>query len=111
MVADIVGICSSHPDPDMWFPDMDNGRPTQAKVVALAERVEHAVKLCNECPVMVECLAEGMKEENLPHGIWGGLLAGERLATLGKRREDFPPQSDKGKAMDLFVRLEPWLRW
>jgi len=39
-----------------------------------------ALAICAECPIKEACRAEGMKPENIDNGIWGGTLAGERIA-------------------------------
>ena len=37
------------------------------------------LSICKNCPMKKPCFDEGMKPENIPHGIWGGTLAGERI--------------------------------
>lgn len=101
----IIGNCTGDANPDAWFPEIPNGRPTQAKLKALVADIEYALDGCSSCLKKDECLAEGMQEENLPHGIWGGLLAGERIKLLGHVRSDFAMQSDKGRALDFSDRL------
>jgi hypothetical protein len=46
-----------------------------------------AKKICDMCPVKMECLKEGLQEENLKTHqgeglIWGGLLVSERALML-----------------------------
>lgn len=77
------GSCSTHPNPDLWFPEQPQGRPSNAKRKLLANKVMLAIAICEGCPVKEACLAEGMKPENLEHGIWGGLMAGERILLSG----------------------------
>lgn len=48
----------AHTDPELWFPE--RGGPAQA-----------AIRICNNCPVRVQCLDYAMSE-HLPFGIWGG---------------------------------------
>jgi len=43
-----------------------------------------AIELCNKCPIRTNCLNEGLKDENLDYGIWGGLLPGERILMVDK---------------------------
>ncbi len=31
------------------------------------------------CSVKDLCLEEGMRKDNLEHGVWGGVMAGERM--------------------------------
>lgn len=46
-----------------------------------------AMAICQECPIRTLCLEQGMREENIEHGIWGGMLAGERIM-LAKARNN-----------------------
>jgi len=45
--------------------------------------------MCRICPVKTECLAEGMRQENMTNfdstsgSIWGGKFLGERLNIRG----------------------------
>lgn len=105
----IVGNCTNHANPDWWFPEYENGRPAESKVLALVETIGKAKALCNTCPVKDECLSEGMSDKDLPFGIWGGKLAGERIASLGKKRSDYGKQTDEGRAMDFYERIKPRL--
>ena len=120
----INGNCTGDANPDYWFPEMPSsgGRPNLENLKAVAEQVNYALKLCASCPVKEECLAEGMKTEqmprgvmgwgNLPHGIWGGLMAAERLELAGIKRESYPPRSRAlpMRAFYLFDNLKPLLR-
>ena len=109
MMTNIVGTCATHIDPDMWFPEFTAGPITENRARAMAWQVKDAVDLCNACPIKIQCLSEGMKNENIDHGIWGGLTAGERLLSTGRVRGDYAIQSDKGKAIDFYERIKPWL--
>lgn len=106
LTTNVRGICADHINPDMWFVEFGSGRPSHAKFLEVVNESNQAVALCNTCPIKAECLAEGMQEDNLPYGIWGGLHAGERLMKLGHVRSDFAKQSEKGKAMDLYERIK-----
>ena len=77
------GSCSTHPKPDLWFPTQYQGRPSMAKRKKIADDVMIALSICEDCPIKAECLAEGMKPENIEYGIWGGMLAGERILMAG----------------------------
>jgi hypothetical protein len=103
------GNCTGHADPDMWFPELPPNRPSIAVITALAERVNEAISLCKSCPARVECDSEGSKPENLAYGIWGGILAGERLLKLGVKRDELPNYAPETSAIDIFNRLSPWL--
>jgi len=77
----MIGLCTTHEDPDLWYPEGEQsvGRPNRYAHVRKVERALTAIAICNSCPTRPACLTEGMKEENIEHGIWGGLLAGERI--------------------------------
>jgi len=107
----LVGNCTNDPNADYWFPENDNGRPSNARRRELVSSINYAIAQCNACPARERCLQEGMKTENLPHGIWGGLLAGERIAKLGRSRDNYGPQSDMGRAMDFADKMIPLVRW
>jgi len=85
----MIGLCTDYKEPDLWFSDSitDNssGKPTKKVSNAMIDNALRALAICNICPVINACLAEGMKPENLSHGIWGGLLAGERLTIAGAK--------------------------
>jgi len=85
------GLCSTHPNPDMWFPEEQplqrkGGRPSRAKHQKQMENALKAIAICNHCPVRARCLEEGMREENIEHGIWGGMLAGDRIYLARTRK-------------------------
>jgi hypothetical protein len=82
----LVGLCTGNPDPDLWFSDSSYGteralKATREKDVA---RALVALSICSICPIQKECLAEGMKPQNIEFGIWGGKLPGERLVLSGR---------------------------
>jgi hypothetical protein len=89
---EIVGLCATSDDPDMWFPDVPQGRMGQQKMMALGASVASAINICNICPKQEACLDEGMQSKNLPHGIWGGKLAGERILMADARGMDYMTQ-------------------
>lgn len=68
-------VCA-HVDPELWFPEK-GGDPEPAR------------RICQGCPVRVDCLEHALaSEQSSPtgmYGIWGGLTAHERMALLGKR--------------------------
>lgn len=76
------GLCARHPDPDLWHYESSVFSDERE----LAEwRTAEAMRICRDCPVKTECLAEGMKQENMlifdttEGSIWGGKMLGERL--------------------------------
>ena len=58
--------------PDLWFPEGQ-----------LREDNAEARRICKKCPVIEDCLAYALAN-NEDQGIWGGLAANERK--LLKRR-------------------------
>jgi hypothetical protein len=106
----LIGECTNDLNADYWFPEFDNGRPSIAKQQALVESIKYAVELCNICPIKERCLEEGMKLENLSHGIWGGLLAGERIESLNGNYDNNGIQTDVAKALSFYERMQPLLR-
>jgi hypothetical protein len=77
--------------------------------ISLALQVNEAISLCKSCPSMVECGSEGDKPENRAYGIWGGVLAGERLLESGVKRDELPNWAPETSAIDLFNHLSPWM--
>lgn len=77
------GLCTGHEDPDLWFSDTvestGSGRLPASVESDMARRALAALAICANCPITSECLAEGMKPENIENGIWGGKLSGERI--------------------------------
>ena len=65
-------------DPDTWF--IDDKHPLDETDIAL---LTLALTVCNRCPLRLECLALGLKDEDMPFGIWGGTLPGERYLMTG----------------------------
>ena len=112
MPAPIQGACLDSENPDLWFPEMGQGGSGNGnwKVVKKAQEVDLALAICRSCDKKVECLAEGMKPENINYGIWGGLLAGERLMNNGVRVGDYHPFSEQGIALHFTNRIKPYLR-
>ena len=72
---------TSRLDPDEWFPlTADVGR---ARVQAA-----RAIAICAECPVRADCLELSLRHSFGigAHGVWGGLVAGERRKLRRRRR-------------------------
>lgn len=105
----IIGSCTGHENPDLWFPERPISRPSIAKNVALAGEINEALSICRSCPKIDNCYDEGMKPENISFGIWGGTMAGERLLSSGIQRRNFTASRVEAVAIDMFYRLLPWL--
>jgi hypothetical protein len=67
-------------DPDQWFPvSTETGKARQEAADAIA--------VCGDCPVRAECLALSLLHWDIgQHGVWGGLVAGERAALPRSQR-------------------------
>ena len=81
--------CGKHIDPDLWFSeetdsDGRRGGPTNEEVQATIDKTIQAIQICNTCKVKDLCLIEGMREENLTYGVWGGMMSGERMLLARK---------------------------
>ena len=91
-----LGNCYGDDNPDAWFPDVPQGAFGAKKQAIIGAEMRRAIALCNSCPKKKACLQEGMKNENLGYGIWGGMLAGERVILSGRT---FTKLSDQGRAL------------
>ena len=69
-----VAVCAQI-DPDLWFAEEGN---YQASV--------EAKKICQTCPVVVEC-GEYAIRANILYGIWGGMTLRERQAVKRRNRK------------------------
>lgn len=99
-----LGNCYGDDNPDAWFPDVPQGAFSVKKQAILGAETRRAIALCNSCPKKQACLKEGMKDENLGYGIWGGMLAGERVILSGRT---FTKLSDQGRALISYRVLRP----
>ena len=81
LTSQIIGLCATENDPDAWFPDIPNRRPTGQESRRNHIRAAYAISICNKCPAIVECLKEGMRPSNINWGIWGGLTPEQRKST------------------------------
>lgn len=61
-----------------------SGDPDRLFVTGAAQR--EAAKLCRDCPVQMQCLADAL-DNQVEFGVWGGLTERQRRAVL-KRRPD-----------------------
>ena len=105
--SSIVGNCSADTNPDAWFPTVQVGGRITSVYRAMAPEINRAISLCNSCPKKQECLEEGMEPRNLAHGIWGGMLAGERIALADERGIKYlPPPHNKGRKLGTMLRTK-----
>ncbi len=68
------GLCRGLDSALFFHPEGERGH-------ARANRERRAKALCQECPVMRECLTHALQTDE-PYGIWGGLGESERDAVL-----------------------------
>jgi hypothetical protein len=102
MTEPLVGNCTGSKTPNDWYPETGSGQMSQKRLTEFKSKVAHVIDLCNSCPIKDTCLEQGMRKENLPFGIWGGKLAGQRLAMAGYTKDDFPSvYSEVGRAFKL----------
>lgn len=67
----VKAVCAGG-DPDMLF------------VTGAAQR--EAAKICQVCPVRLECLADAL-DNRIEYGVWGGMTERQRRAVLKKSPE------------------------
>ena len=68
--------CSESSNPDLWFsPNRD--------------AVMEAKKLCAQCPFIVECQEDGVRER---HGVWGGIYRRDGRVAAGPQPTGRPPK-------------------
>ena len=103
MTEQLVGNCTGSQTPDDWYPELGSGAHSPKRVEKFKAKVRATIELCNTCPIQQACLEQGMEKENLPFGIWGGKLAGQRLAMAGYTKDDFALSvySVEGRAFKL----------
>lgn len=85
MISQLRGLCSDDDNPDAWFPTVPNGGRADTILRRMVPEIKYAINMCRSCPIQEKCLEEGMKPENLAYGIWGGILAGQRIAMAKER--------------------------
>jgi len=68
---------------DAWFGPADDPEEGQGRVIPKEYR-KTAKGFCIICPVRMECLKYAM-DNNIKHGIWGGLAPEERTQLRNKR--------------------------
>jgi hypothetical protein len=61
-------------DPEQWF-------PVNAEIEKARKEAAATIAVCTGCPVRAQCLALSLRHWDIgQHGVWGGLVAGERAA-------------------------------
>ena len=85
------GSCVGSNDPDMWFagevditdPNSSVNGSSQATKLEVDKAIK-ALSVCKNCPAKDDCLELGKHGQQLYFGIYGGTMAGERLAMMGR---------------------------
>lgn len=104
-LSDIAGKCASDTNPDAWFPTVQSGGRMSGVLRAMVPEIKRAINICNTCPIKQECLERGLEPRNLAHGIWGGMLAGERIALADERGIQYlAPPHNKGRKYGPYIR-------
>ena len=85
------GLCVGSDDPDMWFAGevdlTDSNSSVNGSSQANKLEVDKAItalSICKSCPAKDDCLELGKHGQQLYFGIYGGTMAGERLAMMGR---------------------------
>lgn len=105
MTEPLIGNCTYSETPDDWYPEFGGGVISKKRLSNFKEKIDAVIALCNSCPVKDECLAQGMTRDNLPYGIWGGKLAGQRLLAAGFTKDEFQSDTEIGRAFKLIEML------
>ena len=74
----------SNLDPDDWFPvSVETGKARQEAAAAIT--------VCTACVVRAQCLELSLRRWDIgQHGVWGGLVAAERLALRREVHANLP---------------------
>src|ERR1700756_1643386 len=65
---------TSRLDPEDWF-------PVSVEIGKARHEAAAAIAVCATCPVRAQCLALSLQYWDIgQHGVWGGLVAAERVA-------------------------------
>jgi hypothetical protein len=75
----------SNLDPDNWF-------PISAEIDKARQEAAAAITVCTACVVRAQCLALSLRRWDVgQYGVWGGLVAAERMALRRELRANLPP--------------------
>jgi hypothetical protein len=76
----VQALCAQIGDDSLWFPNVGN-------------KAHAAVKVCESCPVMVECREYAIESPVVLHGIWEALgLEPVRLCALSVDETQHEPR-------------------
>jgi WhiB family redox-sensing transcriptional regulator len=74
----VEGNCRNLDSGVFFHPDGERG-------FARADRIANAKRICQSCPVIVQCRHHALTVEE-PFGVWGGLDETERREAIAHRR-------------------------
>ena len=76
----------SNLDPDDWF-------PVSVEIDKARQEAAAAITVCTACVVRAQCLALSLRRWDIgQHGVWGGLVAAERMALRRHLHANLPPR-------------------
>jgi hypothetical protein len=75
-------LCQGQPT-EWWYPVRDG--KTSAELSEISRNMKRAMKICRECPAIVQCAQHSL--ENNEVGIWGGM--GEKTRKRARRMVRF----------------------
>lgn len=101
-ISQLAGACTGDENPDAWYPTIPNGGKPDTILRRMLPELKYALNKCNSCQIKDECLEEGMKPINLGNGIWGGVLAGDRIAMADELGMDYMvPAYNRGRTTTI----------
>lgn len=77
--------CAGHPT-EWWFPEKRGARTAVTR---------HAIDICRQCPVQLDCLRHAQEHLEL-HGIWGGCTEAQRLGLRQAHRVQIEHGTHRG---------------
>ena len=83
-VSRYARCADSNLDPDDWF-------PVSVEIDKARQEAAAAITVCTACVVRAQCLALSLRRWDVgQHGVWGGLVAAERMALRRKVHASLP---------------------
>ena len=77
LVDDDQAACRNE-NPDLWYPDLSQGRRTRRALEAQAKAI------CHRCPIEEACLKHAIDSDQR-YGVWGGMTEDERTQLTGRK--------------------------
>ncbi len=102
------GACVGHPDPDLWhYTNSNYAHEQQLEVLRSVE----AIEICATCPVKMQCLEQGLEDENIlwsiggNGSIWGGRLTSDRALMKGYKHTHNAVRHEQRHARNVKAKL------